>query len=507
MATKNKIQEAAKAVKEARHDNWQNTYTGLGTTRDKVQHTTFVGASRIADHALEALFHDDDMAARICQKPVEDMFRKGFELKIDGDAGLSSEVFKELKKIKAIKKIKEAILWSRVFGGAGVLIGANDGEEDLTQPLELKRVKDLRFLMSIDRRDLSVQSIDQEPLSPSFGERKTLLLNPAGIDQLPALVDQSRMLTFDGVTTTKRRWIANGFWGDSVLQRVTEPLRDFGVTWQAATHLLQEASIGVWGIQDLFETLASGEGRETLQARMEIDDMSKSVSRSIMIDAATESYTRQPFNGSGIDAILQQFVLRMAAAADMPVTILFGQSPTGLNATGEGDLTWWYDRIESMQMDIAEPAIRRIVEIQLAAMGKFDLDITIEFKPLWQLSLAEEQAAKKAQAEIDQIYLANGVVLPEEIGVSRFTPDGYSFETTIDVETRDEAQDPERVLESLGADDEPDPAPDMGTIPQVPPMPGQVPEQVPPPGQVPPVPDQENAPDQSQEDEEPGAGQ
>jgi len=37
-----------------------------------------------------------------------------------------------------------------------------------------------------------------------------------------------------------------------------------------------------------------------------------------------------------------------SGAADIPMTRLLGQSPAGMNATGDGDMRNYYDRIEAI---------------------------------------------------------------------------------------------------------------------------------------------------------------
>ncbi len=56
----------------------------------------------------------------------------------------------------------------------------------------------------------------------------------------------------------------------------------------------------------------------------------------------------------------------------MPVTILMGQSPAGMNATGESDFRWHYDRIKSRQtLHIAPTTVGNFTNIYEASNGAF----------------------------------------------------------------------------------------------------------------------------------------
>ncbi len=58
-----------------------------------------------------------------------------------------------------------------------------------------------------------------------------------------------------------------------------------------------------------------------------------------------DSFTRVQTPLTNLSDILDRFATRLAAAADMPVTLLMGMSPAGLNATGESDRAFFYDRV------------------------------------------------------------------------------------------------------------------------------------------------------------------
>jgi hypothetical protein len=56
---------------------------------------------------------------------------------------------------------------------------------------------------------------------------------------------------------------------------------------------------------------------------------------------------------------------------------------------------------------------------------------------LWQPTPVEQADLEKKHAEKDKLYIDAGVVLPEEIALSRFRPEGWSAETQIDRDARE----------------------------------------------------------------------
>jgi phage-related protein (TIGR01555 family) len=108
---------------------------------------------------------------------------------------------------------------------------------------------------------------------------------------------------------------------------------------------------------------------------------------------------------------MTRFLNAVAAAADVPATRLLGQSAQGLNATGEGDLTNYYNMVSSKQEVFLAPQLRYLDEILTRSVyGSMPEDWTFEFNPLWQLSPQSQATVDVQNAQRDEIYLRNEVV-------------------------------------------------------------------------------------------------
>jgi hypothetical protein len=143
----------------------------------------------------------------------------------------------------------------------------------------------------------------------------------------------------------------------------------------------------------------------------------------------------------GFPETLDKLALRLSAAADMPVSLLLGQAPAGLQATGDSDIRFFYDRIAQLQARI-RPMIERLVKwVMLSTTGPTNGQEPetwcVEFPSLWQQTEAEKVATRKTQMEIDTGYIAAQVYSPEEAAAFRFSGDTYSFETSIDFAERE----------------------------------------------------------------------
>jgi hypothetical protein len=173
-------------------------------------------------------------------------------------------------------------------------------------------------------------------------------------------------------------------------------------------------------------------------------DLSRSVARSILLDADGESFERTEVGAlSGFPELLDRYSLRVAGAAGMPVAVLLGRSPAGLNATGDADTRGWDDVVDAERRTVLLPALERVARLVLLSRegptaGAEPEGWSVVLPPLRTSTPAEEASLRKAVADTDVAYVQAGVLTPEEVARSRFRPEGWSAETTVDLEAREE---------------------------------------------------------------------
>lgn len=468
-------------IKE-RVDAFVNAMTGLGHgVRDKAVQAIFYRGRKLNDDELETLFQENWLAARVVEQPIEDALRQGFTVtaKIEADPEKSQEVASDihdkLAELNANDSVKEAGIWGQLFGRAHVLVGISDGQR-LDKPVNEASIKSVEYLETYDARDISPHTYYDKPEHsslPKYGRPEIYRLSrQVGTKTSDDYVHESRLLTFGGVRSTARFRVRNEWRDPSALQRVNEVIRGYETTWQAVEVLMQSASQGVYKVQDLINMTSIPGGEEALATRMRVIDMARSVAKALVVDAERESFEMVSTSFAGIPEILDKFMLRLAGAANRPVTVLFGQAPAGLNATGESDIRLWNNRVQAEQRTL-QPEIERLIELVCLAKdgptkGVVPDRFEVVFPPLWTPTAKERLEMKKMQADIDAIYIDKEVVSPEEVALSRFRPEGWSDEMTVDLELRAQVQDEEaaRLLEEAK---NPPPPPPVPTDPNGPP--------------------------------------
>lgn len=443
MTTKKKKAQAASSNSNVaknlqRIDSWYSTTTGAGTSYDKRATISFRQSCALSDSELEALYSENDIAATIVDRVVDDALRQGVVLSWEGSDPETATSFWQWAndKFKLAETTRQARVLSRVFGGGAVMVGY-DGSQQMSEPLAGERNQVL-FLRAVDKRELWAMEYYIDPASPRYLEPAVYQYATRYGQALQ--VHESRIVPFHGLITTANQMIDNRGWGYSVLRRVYDTLREFGMSWSSVMYLLQEAAHGIYKMKDLMQLLAS-DNTDLLLARLAEIDRSKSVFRPILLDADGEDYSRVATPLTDVAPLLQLAMSRVSSAAGMPSTILFGDSPSGLNATGDSEMRSWYDQVKKEQTAILGPAFVKLLAAlaqhpESPVRGKALEDLAVEWPSLWQMEPAEEADLYLKVAQADAVYINSGVYLPEEIAIARSGSEVFWGPVQIDTENR-----------------------------------------------------------------------
>ena len=442
------------ATLRQRWDGFVNVCTGLGGSKDKRLGARFQDPGRLDPATLESLFNNNDLAAKICSIYPEEALRQGFALEIGGAKPEKKEetILTKLNELGGVKALLEGATWGRCFGGGGIFVGADDGQSP-EMPLNEGRIRSLNFLTVFNRRDLEIQTFYDNPFAADFGKPETYRLVRSTVrgaaGPVNLVIHESRMIMFEGVLTTRDEKQRNNGWCNSILQRLYEVLRDFEAGFAGMSYLLTDAGQAVYTVKGLQEILGAEGGQDLLAKRFEMIELSRSVAKALIIDE-DEKFERKTTTFQGIPEVIDRLVNRLAAASGIPVTILMGQSPAGMNATGASDIRLFYDRVKSYQDAQIKPALERLIQLIMRSMGAEPKVWEVTFNSLFQPTDFEAADLRNKVAQTDKLYIDAEVLTPEEVALNRFTADGWSGETQIDLQLREKLNEieAEKALET-----------------------------------------------------------
>lgn len=386
---------------------------------------------------------------------------------------------------------RRALEYRRAYGGGAVLVGVDDGL-DPKLPVDESKIKAVRWLTVLRASECPASRYYADPRKPKYGEPELYRLQPvvmstgteAPASQLPFEVHESRVIPFCGVWVSPNHRQERQGWGDSTFTRVFATLSDFGMSWGSVGLLVQDYSQAIWKVKGLSEIIASNSS-DKVKKRIEAMDMSRSVARAMIMDADNEEFSRNTSSFTGLPEVMDRFAQRLAAALEMPVDLLMGTAPAGLNNTGNSTMRFWYDTVDARRAE-ARPQYETLIRYLMLARegdfkGKEPDNWCVQERPLWQPTEDEKVKTRNTQAQSDKIYVDAGVLTPEEVAASRFGGGAYSIETTLDVEGRKAMAEEDEAAPELGPDGKPippddDPAADPDDLdPEDTPVPGGFP--------------------------------
>lgn len=431
-------------------DGWTNLLTGLGLKgSDKRVSSVYYAEPRLTWSDLTYLYRSDGLAKRVVNLMTNDMFRAWF--KIEGDPEGVIEL--KLKELDAKKQLKQAVRLARLFGGSIAILGINDGQT-YEKPVKENSIKGVEHIHVFDRWRMTINTADLylDPANEKYGMPERYLVTP--LYGMPFYVHETRVLRFEGEPVTDIIRIQNQGWGDSVLQCVWDRLRALGESYGNLEHIIDEFIIGLMTINNLQDMIAGGK-EKLVQKRLNMVDITKSVMNTVLLDDK-ETYSRISATTTGLGEVMDKIIESLSSVTGYPVCLLMGRSQAGLSNDETSQVRFYYDVVAAEQEEQLYPQLNRLINYINIGLGRpIEDEWFIRFNPLWQPTEKQIVEQRKTQSETDKNYIDAGVILPEEVAVSRFGGDFYSSDTNLSEEHKfllgELDEEPEGVGEETGA--------------------------------------------------------
>lgn len=395
-------------------DGMVNVLSGLGTRKDVAARSGYSADPMLDQHTLESIFVGDGLARKIVEMPAEEALRRWFT--IDGDDG--DDVIGDMEALGVQKHITDALVWSRLYGGAGVIRLLNDGGT-LDEPLNRKNLKQVMGLRVVDRHRISWTTADlsTDTNSPQFGQPAIYTITPTNGVQYR--VHYSRISIIDGMRLPQIKRDMNQGWGSSSLQGVWSYLMRVGQNYGYSSNIMRDFVQAVLSVNGLTEMLANGQD-QLVKDRINLLDLSRSILNAMVIDADNESYSKQASSVSGLADLLDRHMEGLCGVAGIPMTKLVGRAPGGMNSSGDAEQRDYYDMLVAMRATTVGNACEDITRDIYAARGGEPESWSIKWASLYQPTDKELAETESAQAATDKTYWETGALDADEIREKRF---------------------------------------------------------------------------------------
>lgn len=393
-----KAPRTAKAhdAKQTTHDGFVNLTARMGLGGNNVLSEGTYAPNGLTKNRvlLEHMYRGSWIVGAAVDSVAEDMTRAGVSINSEDDPEQIQGMHTALTRLGVWRSLLDLIKWGRLYGGAVALL-VIDGQDPST-PLDLStvglnqfrglKVYD-RWQLQPDQQNLIHEGMDAG-LPASYGVISDLASGQAGTVRL----HHSRVLRFIGIQLPCWQALTEQFWGESIIERLYDRLLAFDTVSAGAANLIQRAHLRTVQIDGLREVLAAGGKAEenllTMFHHMRILQTSEGLT---LLDAK-DTFDAHSYAFGGLSDMVLQFGQQIAGATGIPLVRLFGQSPAGLNSTGESDLRMYYDNVRAQQESRLRDGLAKILRVLyqstrgMAAPDAFDFD----FVPLWQISQKEQ---------------------------------------------------------------------------------------------------------------------
>lgn len=402
---------APQPIRSRALDAFSNVLARLGAGTPNLLEGTEYSLQRMSRdfNTLNALYRESWIVRRIIDVIPADMLKNWITITSGLEPDVEKRLSLTLRRTQLIDKLKRGMQWGRLYGGAlGVMLVKHQGY-DLSQPLQLDWIMpgDFEGLLIFDRWNGINPSSEliEDVGDPDYGYPKYYTVtDPAGGGSVK--IHYSRVVRFTGNTLPFWEEIAEMQWGASVVESIFDELRKRdNVSWNIA-QLTFMANIRVLKMQDLGQLLAAtdNESQAELLRTLEAQNMLLNNMGMQVMDAADGLETHQ-YTFGGLADCYQQFIMDISGAAEIPVTRLFGRSPSGLNATGESDLQNYYDMIAEKQESYLRPILNKVLPpFIISTLGSLPDDFDFEFDPVAEPS--DKERADLAKCGTDNVVAA-----------------------------------------------------------------------------------------------------
>lgn len=395
-------------------DKLVNLVSGLGTAKDKSTANAYA-LTLLNQPTLEAMYRGNWLARKIVDIVPDDMTREWRTWQADE---AQVEAIEEVEKRLGLQsKVTLALQWARLYGGAAIYIGTKD--VDTSQELLPERIsKDgIKFLHVLSRHELNPGDIENDLMSPFFGQPKFYELANGLGGQFK--IHRTRIVPFFAMEIPGARQ-TNEQWSDPVLQVVNDAVMNATSSEQHIASLLPEMKTDVISVPGLSEILSTPDGTSRLTNRFALAATLKSLHNVLLLEggpeSAAEKWETRQLNFAGLPDLAKLYLQIAAGAADIPVTRLLGQSPAGMNSTGESDVRNYYDNLSSRQKNELSQTLYHLDEMVIrCALGSRPAEVYYVWAPLWQMSEKEKAEVAKSKAETSKIYDGMGIFAPEAL--------------------------------------------------------------------------------------------
>lgn len=405
------VQDAAAVM-----DGYQNLQARLGQGAGSINDASqYVLANPITrqPRQLEFMYRGSWIVGAAVDAIADDMTRAGVDFGSAIDPAVTEAMTGVIDDTQMWQGVGDVVRWARLYGGAiGVILIDGQNVKDPLRPETITKGA-FRGILPMSRWELfPTTSQVVGTLGPDLGNPSVYKVAPGAQALQNKTIHHSRVIRMEGVRLPYYQRLAEQGWGLSIVERMYDRLLAFDSATTGAAQLVFKAYLRTMKVKGLTKILAAGGAAEEALARnVEAIRKFQSAEGFTLVDAEDDFQTHS-YTFAGLDDVLLQFGQQLSGATGIPLVRLFGQSPAGLNSTGDSDIRNYYDGIAAQQKRALRAPVSRLLDIvhRSATGDPPGPDFNYTFNPLWQLSEKEKADTAKTIGEAVGAAFDDGII-------------------------------------------------------------------------------------------------
>jgi phage-related protein (TIGR01555 family) len=347
---------------------------------------------------------------------AEDMTREGIDLGSELDPVMKAELLAACSdEYQLWDRLCDAIKWARLYGGAGVYIMIDGQRSDTPLNIETVSKKGLQNFVVLDRWMLnpSLNDLVTDPRSINLGLPKYYDVVADAPVIARTRIHHSRFVRFEGDDIPYWQRLAENFWTLSVLEPIWDRLLAFDSTTQGVAQLMYKAHLRTLSVDGL-RALLGGKDQKALEGFYAQVGLMRSFqsNEGLSLLDAKDKFEAHQYAFGGISDVMLQFAEQVSGALQIPLVRFFGQSPAGLNSTGDSDWKNYDDGIKKRQeRRMKVPLIHLFLPVIARSLGiKLPSSFALTFRPLRQMTHSEKVSTAQQVTSTVSDALERGVI-------------------------------------------------------------------------------------------------
>ena len=345
---------------------------------------------------LEWIYRGSWLAGLAIDILADDMTRAGVDFKTELDPNAQQLIEEEVVTLDIWNKFNEGLKWGRLYGGSLVVLMI-DGQDprtplrtDLIAPGQFKGLAVFdRWMLEPSLEDL-VTEFNQFTGTPRYYR----VLSNAPMMQGKSIHYSRVVMRAGGIKLPYQQALIENLWDLSIIERLYDRLVSFDSATTGAAQLVYKSYLRTLKVKGLREIVSAGQNSKALNGLTGYVNMMakyQGIEGVTLVDGEDEYASEHHGAFSGLSDILTQFGQQLSGALQIPLVRLFGQSPAGLNSTGESDIRTYYDHVRQQQQKTMRVGVATTYKVLAASLAiKLPPEFRLDFKPLWELQYAEK---------------------------------------------------------------------------------------------------------------------